>query len=66
MSAVPIHGLVLAGGSSSRMKRDKAPLAYQGRNQLDRAVELASRHVRPVFVSVRPDQRQDPARARHR
>lgn len=61
----PIHGLVLAGGSSARMKRDKAALLYQGRSQLDRAVELAARHVSPVFVSVRASQKSDPARARY-
>jgi molybdenum cofactor guanylyltransferase len=57
-----IQGLVLAGGKSSRMQRDKAALTYQGRNQLDRAVELASRHVQPVFVSVRAAQAADPTR----
>jgi molybdopterin-guanine dinucleotide biosynthesis protein A len=63
MSTLPrIQGLVLAGGKSSRMQRDKAALTYQGRNQLDRAVELASRHVNPVFVSVRAAQAGDPAR----
>jgi molybdenum cofactor guanylyltransferase len=63
MSTLPrIQGLVLAGGKSSRMQRDKASLTYQGRNQLDRAVELASRHVNPVFVSVRAAQAGDPAR----
>lgn len=60
----PLEGLVLAGGSSSRMKRDKATLLYDGRTQLDRAFELAARHVQPVFVSVRPAQAKDPARAR--
>jgi molybdopterin-guanine dinucleotide biosynthesis protein A len=60
---VPIHGLVLAGGASTRMQRDKAALEYQGKTQLDRAFELASRHVDEVFVSVRADQRSDPTRA---
>jgi molybdopterin-guanine dinucleotide biosynthesis protein A len=61
-SAPPVHGLVLAGGRSSRMQRDKAALTYQGRNQLDRAVELVSRHVNPVLVSVRATQAADPTR----
>jgi molybdopterin-guanine dinucleotide biosynthesis protein A len=59
----PISGLILAGGSSSRMHRDKAALKYNGSTQLDRAVALASRHVAEVFVSVRTDQRLDPVRA---
>lgn len=62
-AAAPIHGLILAGGSSSRMHRDKAALRYRGRNQLDRTVELAGRYVAKVFVSVRANQTADPMRA---
>jgi molybdopterin-guanine dinucleotide biosynthesis protein A len=58
----PIYGLILAGGSSSRMHRDKAALQYHGRSQLDRVFDLAGRHVPKVFVSVRADQTADPAR----
>ncbi len=64
-AAAPIHGLVLAGGTSSRMKRDKATLVYGGKSQLDRAVELVAGHVSRVFVSVRPSQSADAARARY-
>jgi molybdopterin-guanine dinucleotide biosynthesis protein A len=60
-----IYGLVLAGGASTRMQRDKATLPYQGKSQLDRAVELAARHCEKVFVSVRASQVTDPARAAH-
>ncbi len=63
MTPVPVHGLILAGGSSSRMRRDKAALEYGGKTQLDRAFELAGRHVPQVFVSVRASQIADPARA---
>jgi molybdopterin-guanine dinucleotide biosynthesis protein A len=59
----PVYGLILAGGSSRRMNLDKAALKYQGKTQLDRAFELASRHVTQVFVSVRADQTLDPTRA---
>ena len=45
------------------MQRDKAALEYRGRSQLDRAYELAGRHVPKVFVSVRASQIADPARA---
>jgi molybdopterin-guanine dinucleotide biosynthesis protein A len=45
------------------MQRDKAALKYQGKTQLQRAVELASRHVDRVFVSLRADQTLDPTRA---
>jgi len=60
---IPVYGLILAGGSSSRMQRDKAALPYRGRSQLDRAFELASRHLPKVFVSVRASQTADPTRA---
>jgi molybdopterin-guanine dinucleotide biosynthesis protein A len=64
-SAAPIHGLILAGGSSKRMHRDKAALQYQGQSQLERAYDLANRHVSSVFVSVRASQTADPTRAQH-
>jgi molybdopterin-guanine dinucleotide biosynthesis protein A len=60
----PLYGLVLAGGRSSRMQRDKAALEYAGRTQLERAVELISPLVERVFVSVRAEQAGDPLRAR--
>ena len=63
MSATTIYGLILAGGTSSRMLRDKAALKYQGRHQLARAFDLASRHLPKVFVSVRAGQSADPLRA---
>ncbi len=62
MSA-PLHGLVLAGGRSARMGRDKAALAAAGRTQLERAMALLAPHVERAFVSVRADQRSDPLRA---
>ena len=63
MTIRPVHGLILAGGASQRMQRDKAALEYQGKTQLQRAFELASRHVGQVFVSLRAEQTSDPTRA---
>lgn len=63
-AAPRVLGLVLAGGRSSRMKRDKAALQYGGRTQLERAAELLAPFVDEVFVSVRADQADDPVRAR--
>ena len=63
MSVAPLNGLVLTGGRSRRMQRDKASLAYAGRTQLERTVQLLAPRVQQVFVSIRPEQRADPARA---
>jgi molybdopterin-guanine dinucleotide biosynthesis protein A len=63
-AAAPIYALVLAGGRSTRMQRDKAALTYHGRTQLEWAVSLLQPHAKRVFVSVRPDQTNDPVRAR--
>ena len=60
----PLYGLVLAGGRSSRMQRDKAALTYHGRTQLEWAMELVTPFVERAFVSVRPDQQSDPVRAK--
>src|ERR1700759_3627780 len=62
--APQIYALVLAGGHSKRMQRDKAALSYHGRSQLEWAVSFLQPHVQRVFVSVRPDQTNDPIRAR--
>jgi molybdopterin-guanine dinucleotide biosynthesis protein A len=61
--AAPVYGLILAGGLSSRMHRDKAALLYQGKTQLDRAFDLATGHVDRVFVSVRASQADEPTRS---
>jgi molybdopterin-guanine dinucleotide biosynthesis protein A len=47
------------------MQRDKAAISYQGQTQLDRAMTLLEPRVAQAFVSVRSDQRNDPARARY-
>jgi molybdopterin-guanine dinucleotide biosynthesis protein A len=64
-TAAPIYGLVLSGGRSSRMQRDKAVLSYHGKTQLDWAMELIKPFVAQAFVSVRPDQAKDPVRAKY-
>jgi molybdopterin-guanine dinucleotide biosynthesis protein A len=60
----PLYGLVLAGGRSTRMRADKAALAYQGQTQLERAMAQLEALLPRAFVSVRPDQADDPLRAR--
>jgi molybdopterin-guanine dinucleotide biosynthesis protein A len=63
MNAPSLYGLLLAGGHSRRMQRDKATLEYEGQSQLERAMELLTPWVERAFVSIRPDQRSDPHRA---
>lgn len=46
------------------MQRDKAALEYHGRSQLAWTYELLSTLCVATFVSVRPEQRNDPIRAR--
>jgi molybdenum cofactor guanylyltransferase len=66
VSAPPLFGLVLAGGRSTRMLRDKAALEYRpGETQLDAAMRLLDGRVSRAFVSVRGDQAQDRARANY-
>ena len=62
-SLPPLYGLVLAGGASKRMGKDKATLAYHGKTQLEWSFETLSEFCDSTFVSVRPDQRSEPARA---
>lgn len=57
-----LAALVLAGGRSERMRRDKAALEYDGESQLARAFRLVRSRATPAFVSVRAGQADDPAR----
>jgi molybdopterin-guanine dinucleotide biosynthesis protein A/molybdopterin converting factor small subunit len=61
-----LKGLVLAGGRSTRMQRDKAALEYRaGVTQLDAAMALLEGRVARAFVSVRAEQSADPTRAKY-
>jgi molybdopterin-guanine dinucleotide biosynthesis protein A len=53
---VPLHGLVLAGGMSTRMGRDKAALQYHGKPQVAHCHELLSAYCEGVYVSCRLEQ----------
>jgi molybdenum cofactor guanylyltransferase len=64
MSA-PLKGLLLAGGHSRRMQRDKATIDYAGRSALERSLALLQPLVGEAFVSIRADQAGDPSRAAH-
>lgn len=59
----PVYGLLLSGGASQRMRRDKAQLSYAGEPQLLRAWRALTAVTEKAFVSVRETQRDDPLRA---
>lgn len=51
-----VNGLVLAGGRSTRMGRDKGQLTWHGKPQREYLVELLEGLGIPTRVSCRPDQ----------
>lgn len=59
-----LYGLVLAGGRSTRMGRDKALLEHDGQSQLARMMALLGDHAERVFVSTSSEQRDEPERRR--
>jgi len=56
LAPTKLTGLILAGGRSTRMGRDKALLSYDGEPQLVRAQRLLASLCTRVLVSVRSDQ----------
>lgn len=59
--SVPMFGLVLGGGKSTRMRRDKAAIDYHGLPQVRYAYDLLAGFCDRVFVSNREDQADEPA-----
>ena len=49
-----LSGLVLAGGSGTRLGRSKATVVVRGRTLVERAVDLLSARCQPVLVVSRP------------
>ena len=48
-------GVILAGGRSSRMGRDKAMIEIDGRTLLDRALDILQPHVNDLLVVGDPE-----------
>ena len=61
-AAVPLYGVVLTGGRSTRMGRDKAGLETGGRTQADRTFRMLEAACARVFVSCRAEQAGWPGR----
>jgi molybdenum cofactor guanylyltransferase len=55
-TSIPLAAVVLAGGASRRMGRDKATLAYEGKTLVERMVSVVSPRCSPVFVIAAPGQ----------
>lgn len=56
VSKTPLYGLVLTGGDSRRMDRDKAMIDYHGRPQAEVIYGLLSEVCGKVFISSKKDQ----------
>lgn len=52
----PLYGLVLTGGKSSRMGRDKGALNWHGEDQVRHLYKLLNDQCQKAFVSCRADQ----------
>ncbi len=56
MTDAPLAAVVLAGGASRRMGRDKAALPYQGGTLIEHVVSAVGIRCAPVFVIAAPGQ----------
>ena len=55
----PLYGLVLAGGKSLRMGKDKGLIEYFGKPHREYLYDLLSESVGKVFYSIRPGQKRE-------
>lgn len=56
---VPVYGLVLTGGYSKRMKKEKSTLSYHGIPQAKYCYDLLSSFCEKIFISTREEQTTD-------
>ncbi len=61
LASTNLYGLVLVGGKSTRMKKDKATLEYHGKPQAIVCYELLTSWCDKVYLSNRSDQSDDAA-----
>ena len=55
----PLYGLVLAGGKSTRMGHDKGTIQWHGKEQRYYMADMLATLCEKVFISCKPEQRQD-------
>jgi molybdopterin-guanine dinucleotide biosynthesis protein A len=55
-SSAPLAAIVLAGGASRRMGRDKATMEFSGRTFVEQAVTTLAARCSPIFVVAAPGQ----------
>jgi len=58
-NATPMNGLVLAGGKSERMQRDKGKIDYHGVEQRTHMNNLLSSLTTKSFISIRNEQKEE-------
>lgn len=58
-NVVPLNGLVLAGGKSERMQRDKGKIDYHGIEQRTHMNNLLSSLTKKSFISIRNEQKEE-------
>ena len=59
INSTPLNGLVLAGGKSARMKRDKGKIDYHGVEQRTHMLNLLSPLTEKNFISIRNEQKEE-------
>ncbi|MGK0391068.1 MAG: molybdopterin-guanine dinucleotide biosynthesis protein A [Maribacter sp.] len=55
INVIPVYGLILNGGKSTRMGIDKSTIHYHGKSQLDYLYELLNERCEKIFVSIADD-----------